>query len=258
MSQPIAVLEKAFLVLETVDKLGRTATLKELTEATGLPKPTLYRILQTLVDLGYVDQDSARSRYGLSLRLRQLARGGDDFEDLRQKMLPVMENLHRKFNETINLGVLQLNHVYYVHFIETTQNLRWQVRPGSRDPFYCTALGRAVVAHLPEKQRKQLLNRIVFEQRTPSTPTNREEVERLLAETEERGWAYDDQENDLGVSCFGVPLFDPDGEVIASLSISVPQSRLTPDLRDEIISALLAVRHAALGSESSAVEGVPT
>ena len=129
MSQPIAVLEKAFLVLETVDKLGRTATLKELTEATGLPKPTLYRILQTLVDLGYVDQDSARSRYGLSLRLRQLARGGDDFEELRQKMLPVMESLHRKFNETINLGVLQLNHVYYVHFIETTQNLRWQVRP---------------------------------------------------------------------------------------------------------------------------------
>lgn len=253
MSKPIAVLEKAFVVLETFGKLGRSATLKELTEATKLPKPTLYRILQTLADLGYVDQDSARSRYGLSQRLHHLARGGDDFEDLRQKVLPLMETLFQRFNETVNLGVLQLNHVYYVHYIETTQNLRWQVRPGSQDPFYCTALGRAIVAYLPEKRRQQLLNRIVFEQRTPRTPASREAVERLLDETAKRGWAYDDQENDLGVSCFGAPLFDADGEVMASLSISVPQSRLTPDLEQEIVSSLLSVCQEARDSEIPAM-----
>lgn len=247
MSQPIAVLEKAFLVLETFGKLGRSATLKELAETTKLPKPTLYRILQTLADLGYVDQDSARSRYALSVRLHQLARGGDDYEDLRGKVLPVMEELHRRFNETVNLGVLQLNHVYYVHFIETTQNLRWQVRPGTQDPFYCTALGRAIVAHLPDKRRQQLVGRIVFENRTPKTPANRQSVERLLDETAERGWALDDQENDLGVSCFGVPLFDGDGEVVASLSISVPQSRLTAELESEIVSSLMDLRNEALG-----------
>lgn len=242
MSTGIAVLEKAFQVLETMSDLGRAATLKELSEASGLPKPTLHRILQTLSEMGYVEQDHARSRYGLTLKLFRLGRG-DAYEDVKDRVLPQMEALHRRFDETVNLGVLQGGYVYYVHFIETTQNLRWQVHPGARDPFYCTALGRAIVAHLPQARQDQLVERAVIEQRTPFTPADRAAVRRLLAETAARGWAHDDQENDLGVSCFGIPVLDGD-RPIASLSISVPKSRLTPLRQSEIVAALLDLRGA--------------
>lgn len=241
MNAGIAVLDKAFQVLEAMSGLARAATLKELGELTGLPKPTLHRILQTLSDLGYVEQDHARSRYGLTLKLFRLGRG-DAYEDVKERALPMMEALHRRFDETVNLGVLQGSYVYYLHFIETTQNLRWQVHPGARDPFYCTALGRAIVAHLPRARQDQLVERVIVEPRTPFTPADRPAVRELLDETAARGWAHDDQENDLGVACFGVPVLDGD-RPIASLSISLPKSRLTPGLQAEIVAALLEMRN---------------
>ncbi|MBO6637872.1 MAG: IclR family transcriptional regulator [Roseitalea sp.] len=236
MSGHIAVVEKTFLVLEAMSELGRSATLQELTETTGLPKATLYRILQTLAKLGYVDQDQARSRYGLTLRMYELGRG-DGYEDLRQQALPVMELLHQRFNETVNLGILQGTHIIYVHYIETTRSVRWQVRPGVRDPFHCTALGRAIAAFLPETRQRKLLDAMTLVQRTPLSPVDRATVEAVLEETAERGWAQDDEENDAGVVCFGVPLID-DGMPVAGISISVVKSRLTPELREEIISAM--------------------
>ncbi len=241
MSTGIAVLEKAFQVLEAMSDLGRAATLKELSDASSLPKPTLHRILQTLVELGYVEQDNARSRYGLTLKLFRLGRG-DSYEDVKEQALPLMEVLHRRFNETVNLGVLQGGHIYYLHFIETTQNLRWQVHPGARDPFYCTALGRAVVAHLPKARQEQLVERAVIERRTPFTPADKAAVRKLLAQTAAQGWAYDNEENDLGVACFGIPLLDGE-RPIASLSISLPKSRLTAALQAEIVDALLEARN---------------
>jgi DNA-binding IclR family transcriptional regulator len=238
LSGSVAVLAKAFEVLEAMSAAARPLTLKELTERLDLPKPTLHRILQTLVELGYVDQDHARSRYGLTLQLFRLGRS-DSYEDIRERALPAMEALHRRFNETVNLGVLQGSFVYYVHAIETTQNLRWQVRPGARDPYYCTALGRAIVAFLPPARQQHLLERTEVEPRTPFTPATRAAVERALQRTARAGWAHDDQENDLGVACFGVPLLER-GEAYASLSISVPRSRLTKALETDIVAALLA------------------
>ena len=239
MNATIGVVEKTFAVLEAMSEIGRRATLKELAEATGLPKPTLYRILQTLAKLGYVDQDSARSLYGLTLRMYELGRG-DGFEDIRQRALPVMEALHAAFNETVNLGLLQGTNIMYIHYIETTKSLRWQVRPGMRDPFHCTALGRAIVAWLPQPQQQRLLERLVVKPRTPATPKTVADVEAILAETRRRGWAEDDEENDSGVVCFGVPLIE-DGVPVAGLSVSVVKSRLTAELRRDLVAALLRI-----------------
>jgi DNA-binding IclR family transcriptional regulator len=241
LSTGIAVLEKTFLVLEAMSDLDRAATLKELGETSGLPKATLHRILQTLSELGYVEQDHARSRYSLTLKLFRLGRG-DSYEDVKERALPLMEVLHRRFNETVNLGVLQGSYVYYIHFIETTQNLRWQVHPGARDPFYCTALGRAIVAHLPAPRQDQLVERAVIEARTPFTPGDKAAVRKLLAETTACGWAHDNEENDLGVACFGIPLLDGE-RPIASISISLPKSRLTTNREAEIVGALMEVRN---------------
>lgn len=240
MSGSIAVLGKAFSVLEAMTDAGRAVTLKELGETTGLPKPTLHRILGTLAELGYVEQDHARSRYNLTLQLFRLGHG-DTYDEIKERVLPLMEALHRRFDETVNLAVLQGSHVQYVHFIETTQSLRWQVKPGVRDPFYCTALGRAIVAFLPKARQDQLVERAEIVARTPFTPADAAAVRARLATTARNGWARDDQENDLGVCCFGIPILEGD-RAVAALSVSVPKSRLTRQREREIIGALLEGR----------------
>lgn len=248
MTNRVAVLEKAFHALEVMSDFGRAASLKELAEASKLPKATLFRILQTLVHMGYVDQDHARSRYALTLRLLQLGRE-DSFDEAKQIAQSIMESLHARFNETVNLGILQGTNVVYADCLETSQSLRWQVRPGAHDPFHTTALGRAIVAYLPEKRREQLLDRMQLDPRTPFTPQTRAHVEQILENTRTFGLAQDNQENDLGVVCYGMPLLVDDFP-IASLSISVPKSRLTPELDREITSALrdaLAARRELAG-----------
>jgi len=234
----IAVLDRAFLALECMAEADRSVSLKELAGSTRIPKPTLFRILRTLTALGYVDQDRSRSHYQLTVQLAHLGRGRA-FDELKERALPLMESLHQKFNETVNLGVLQGTYVYYLHVIETTRNLRWQVHPGSRDAFFCTALGRAIVAQLPAEQQLHLLKRVVLKRRTSGTIIDRERLLGILARTRQRYWALDNQENDEGVMCFGIPLLD-EGHPIASVSVSVPITRVSARRQREIIAALLA------------------
>jgi DNA-binding IclR family transcriptional regulator len=133
------LLKKAFGVVERLGAADRAMTLADLTRQVALPKPSVYRILRALVQLGYVAQDPASSRYSLTGRLSQLGRGGQELE-LRRLALPLMERLHRKFDETVNLAVLEGTDVAYVHVLETTQPLRLMTRPDARDPFHSTSL----------------------------------------------------------------------------------------------------------------------
>lgn len=237
------VLDKAFLLLETMADADGPVQLKDLAEKVELNKATVHRILQSLADLGYVAQQTDSTKYLLTPRLAFLGRKSY-YDKLIERLLPYMEELHRTFDETVNLGILEGGFVYYLHFLETTQALRWSVKPGARDPFYSTSLGRALVAYLPEALQRDLVSRAVFKARTPHTVSTKAEVAKILEEVRARGWASDDQENDIGVVCFGVPILE-DGHPLAALSISLPESRLTPALREQIIEALLDVKREA-------------
>ena len=154
----IAVLDRAFSILEVLARSRRALTLAELAEEGRLPKPTVHRILKSLRDLGYVEQEDRGGSYELTGRLASLREYGRD-ESLRQKAHPLMERLHAAFDETVNLGLLEGIFVRYVGVIETTQPLRWIVKPGARDSFRTTALGRAIVAHLPDEQQARLVTK---------------------------------------------------------------------------------------------------
>lgn len=234
------VLDKAFLLLETMADADGPVQLKDLSESTELNKATVHRILQSLADLGYVAQQPDSAKYLLTPRLAFLGRK-NYYDKLIERLLPYMEHLSRKFNETVNLGILEGGFIYYLHFLETTQALRWTVKPGTRDPFYSTSLGRAMVSHLPEKLQQELVSRVAFKARTQHTVSTKAQLKTILEETRSRGWAIDDQENDIGVVCFGVPIIE-DGHPVAALSMSLPESRLTPALREQIIEDLLDVK----------------
>jgi DNA-binding IclR family transcriptional regulator len=227
-----AYLEKTFSVLEVMTELDSQQTLGTLAEATTLPKSTLHRILRSLTELGYVDQDCRSGAYGLTLRLARLGQSSYH-ESLKEMALPLMQRLHRRYNETVNLGVLQGRYVYYLHTIETNQPLRWIVSPGSRDVFHCTALGKAIAAFLPEQQRETLLLRAHLATRTEKTVTSKRRLRAALERIRVEGVAGDDEENDIGVACFGFPLLAA-GYPVGAISLSLPKVRLTDVLADKI------------------------
>jgi DNA-binding IclR family transcriptional regulator len=236
----IAVLDKTFSILEVLARTGRHLALAELAEESRLPKPTVHRILRSLRDLGYVAQSDERGAYRLAERLGSLRTHGRD-ELLRQKARPVMERLQARFDETVNLGVLEGLFVRYVDVLETSQPLRWIVKPGARDSFHTTALGRAVVAGLPEEQQRRLVHKAA-----PRGP-RRTKLVQELADTRQRGYALEEEETVTGVACVAVPL-DWLGEPLAAISVAVPVHRYPARQRAALVAALLDVREQAPAS----------
>jgi len=236
----IAVLDKAFSILEVLARTGRELTLAELAEEARLPKPTVHRILRSLRDLGYVGQSDRRGTYQLSGRLASLREYGRD-EAVRAKARLVMERLQAEFDETVNLGLLEGVFVRYVQVLETSQALRWIVKPGARDPFHTTALGRAIVANLPEEQQRRLVVKAA-----PRGP-RRTRLQQELAATRNRGYAVEEGETVAGVACVAIPL-DWLGEPLAAVSVAVPNHRYPARQRTALIAALLQARDRASAS----------
>lgn len=236
----IEVVEKTFLILECLAQYSRPVSLANVAEKLNIPKPTIYRILQTLVELGYVAQDKKTGFYMRTTRLEVLGSNSHNL-DLKQHALPIMKKLNKKFNETINLGVMINTQVHYVHFLHTTKSLRHMVKPDSTDSFYSTALGRAIVAYLPENEQATLINKIKLREHTPNTVKTKTQLRKKLHEVKKNGIAIDDEENDVGVICFGVPIIEQ-GYPIAAISISIPKSRCSEKMQKEIIKELKAIK----------------
>lgn len=240
----IAVIDKAFSVIEVLARAGGALTLAQLREESRLPKPTVYRILLSLRNLGYVEQTDRRGAYRLSPRLGSLQAHGRD-EALRSKVLPMMERLRREFDETVNLGVLEGVFVRYAAVVETTHALRWIVKPGARDHFHTTALGRAMVAALDPAEQVRLISKVLAGKGTARRQELRAALEKELAATRVRGWAIEEEETVTGVACVAVSLAWLN-EPLAALSISVPVNRFTPGRRMALIAAMDRLRARAV------------
>lgn len=234
----IAVIEKAFLILEGLTEEAEPVSLARLVKKTKLPKPTAYRILHTLVGLGYVMRNGG-AEYCVTSKLDRLAQNARHSE-LKLLALPHMTKLHRQFNETVNLGVLEGLSIRYIHVLETTRPLRLMVHPNAVDEFYSTAVGRAIVASLPEQERESLLKVANLRPVTTNCVQTKAELRRLLDETRARGWGIDDEETVVGVICFGVAL-TKDGYPLGGISVSMPKTRLSDELRESIAQSLTLI-----------------
>ncbi len=232
----IAVLDKAFSILEVLARTGRALSLAELAEEGRLPKPTVHRILRSLRDLGYVTPAGTRGSYKLSDRLSSLREHGRD-ATLRARAQPLIDALHHRFDETVNLGVLEGIYIRYAHVTETAQALRWIVKPGARDLFHTTALGRAIVAHLPDEQQARLVTKACTTLPVRGRKVARLQLEKDLAATRARGCALEEEETVAGVACVAISLA-PFAEPLAGISVSVPVNRFPVDRRNSLISAM--------------------
>jgi IclR family acetate operon transcriptional repressor len=238
----IAVVRRALDILEALAEGSRPLGPTELARRVGTTPSAAFRILKTLEERGYVTRDAVGGQYRLGTRLAYLGERCTGTLDLRLVARPVLEELHCRFRETVNLGVLDDHQIVYIDMLESDQGLRMAARVGARDHPHSTSLGKAILAFLPEPELERYLQR-PLSQRTAQTITDplslRAELERVRAS----GVAEDHEENEEGACCVGAPIFDHRGRVIAAISIAGPAVRLAEPRRQEMRAA---VKEAAL------------
>ncbi|WP_067897849.1 IclR family transcriptional regulator [Nocardia vaccinii] len=238
--------DRAFELLELVADAGGDATLSQLAEASGLPQPTIHRLLRTLISGGYIRQQPSR-RYALGPRLIRL--GETAGRVLGASARPHLTRLRDLTGETSNMAVLDGDQVVYVAQVPSPHAMRMFTEIGQRVDLHCTAVGKAVLATLSPAEVDRILSRITMSPRTIHTITDPAVILEEIDRIREQGYAMDDGEQEIGVRCFAVAI--PDAPTRAAVSISGPQARVSGLDMDAIIP-LLTDTASSLGRDLNA------
>jgi DNA-binding IclR family transcriptional regulator len=218
------VLVKAFALIEALAGSGGSASLAELAGVTAQAKPTTHRVLRALAAMGYVEQSTDDAEYRLTSKLRHLALGSAD-RDLAAAAQPILQRLRDQTGETVNLGVLRQGGISYLTVIESGHALRRVTGELSTgDPVFTTALGRAIASQLAPASRERLMRGAAIPKCTRHTVTDPSRLRAILAQARRDGYAVERDQTDVGVTCFGAPVFRG-GAVVGAVSISAPSAR---------------------------------
>ena len=236
---PIKVLDKALSVLESLLQKRSAMNMTELSKKLGFYPSTIHRILDTLKYWGYVEQDPHTQKYQLGLKALELGMAKLHQMDMIREATPYLKELVKQCNETVHLGVLEEREVLYLAKEESSQTIRMISYVGKRAPLHCTALGKVLLAYLPEEEIKKILDKIVLTRLTENTITDKMDLEKELDKVKEQGFALDNEETQKDVRCVAAPIRNYQGEVIAALSISIPIFRLYKNRQNDLKKALI-------------------
>lgn len=241
----VAVTEKLFTILETLSRVGDgRLALDEIAKDTALPKSTAHRLLNSLAGVGYVRQTSENGRYMLADRFFELANSSLPNQRLISIARPFMNSLLQSFDESVNLGVYDEGMVTHIFALESARPYRVAATVGNRGHLHCTSMGKALAAFQPPDELDRAFLKWGLPRRTRNTLTNTADVLADLQNVRATGVAHDNQEDVEGVECFGAPIFNAEGRVVASMSISGPSIRVTPQaeaIRNAVIEYTLRI-----------------
>lgn len=229
--------ERSFDLLELMADAGGEVTLSHLASASGLPLPTIHRLIRTLVTAGYVRQEPSR-RYALGPRLIRLGESAERL--LGSWARPHLASLVDALGETANLAIFDGDEIVYVAQVPSKHTMRMFTEVGRRVLPHCTGVGKALLAQLPDADVEALLARTGMPANTSNTLTKPTDLLAQLGEIRKRGYAVDEGEQEVGVRCVAVAV---DGSpTMTALSISGPAARVTDEL---VAIAAPALRKAA-------------
>ena len=197
----------------------------KLSERTGVSKPTVYRILNTLDSGGFVVRDSIRREYSLGPAFIGLGRATRNSAELIRRVRPSLRELHDKYNETINLGVLSHGKIIYLDTLESRERLRVTIPMGIEDNCHTTALGKAILAAMPEDSALKTINEATLPQRTQNTLISHNQLLTTIRKSRSFGYAIDNEEDEIGFRCVAAPILNSNDFPIAAISVTAPTSR---------------------------------
>ena len=247
----ISAVERGFRVVERL-ALVSSASLEELSRSAHLAKPTTYRFLLTLRNLGYVRKDDG-DRWFLTMKLFAVGSKALDHIELPKVARPIAERLSADLGETVHMGVLDEGEALYVLKIESKYTIRMYSRVGKKIPLYCTAIGKVLLADLPEDERKAAIAEMKLVPFTPHTIRDGEALEKELERVRAEGFAVDAEEHEEGVACIAAPIRDHSGRAVAAMSMSWPTFRFDEERRAECRERIMAA-----AAEISSVLGAGT
>ena len=221
----VLVLHKTLDILEAIKLRDGGYRLADLARKVDLPKATVYRILSTLEGRGYLDR-AADGSYRMARKLFDLQRSASAEQVLNRVAQPILERLVAACKETVNLGILDAGEVVVINTVESPQAVRMSSKIGNRRYLHSTALGKVMLAGLPEKELLRLIRIKGMPRLTPHTLVTRVAVVAEIERVRRQGYALDNQENEIEGRCIAAPIHLPDGRSLAALSISGPVFRM--------------------------------
>lgn len=224
---------RALDILEILADEGGEMAISDIAAATDLPLPTIHRLLRTLVARGYAHQ-TPRRRYALGARLVPLGEMAEIA--IGESARPALMDLVSRVDESASLAKRDLERALYVGHVSSTQSMRMYTKVGGRVPLHATGVGKMLLAMGTDSEVRTVARRVGLEGLTPNTITDVEALLDEVAAIRQRGYALDQEEQELGVTCVAVPV---EAAVRMALSVSGPTSRMTPERLEEIRPVLL-------------------
>ncbi len=222
MAEGVQSVDRVFGLLEHLADGGGSLSLSELAVRSHLPMPTIHRLIRSLVNQGYVRQETSK-RYALGPRLIRLGESASRM--LGSWAMPYLVELVDTYGETTNMAMLEGDACVYVAQVPSPRAMRMFTEVGRFVMPHCTGVGKAILSTLPDPDVRALLGRTGMPPRTEHTITSPDAMVAALGAVRKQGYAVDDGEQELGVRCVAVPIRGLPFR--AALSVSGPSSRVT-------------------------------
>ncbi len=219
--------DRALDVLGAMLTARRPLTLGEIADACGLAPSTTHRLLASLMRHNFARQDPETSKYALGLGLLEFGHAILNDLDVRELAAPALTELNRATGETVHLAVLDGHDLVYIDRRDTHHGVRVHTSIGRRGTPHTTGVGKALLAHLSDAAIDAYLARVPLEPKTANSISDPDALRADLARVRDRGYATDDGEDKDHVCCIAAPILGRGGQPLASVSISVPDSRFT-------------------------------
>lgn len=229
---------KALAILDLLSD-AKERTLSEIARELSLAKSTAYGLLETLTVKRILEKDAGAGTFKLGTKLIELGYCAQTGLDLVRIAAPFLKGLNIRFDETVHLVVLDNDEVLYIDCIESQRRLRTYSVIGIRAPLYCTSVGKAILAFLPETEIRRIIAERGLMAFTENTITNENRLWQEIGHIRTCGYAIDDREHEDHLRCVGAPISNSRGEVFASVSLSGPAERNTMERIESMAPALL-------------------
>ncbi|MDD3141794.1 MAG: IclR family transcriptional regulator [Lachnospiraceae bacterium] len=230
----VRVLERAFDILEVLAMAEGSVGISELAKSTDMSKSTIYRLVSTMYERGYVDK-TIESEYTIGAKMFETVSYHINSLELQTESKPYLANLRREVDLTTHLGVLDGPYVVYVEKISLHPGTRLYTQVGYRSPAYCSSMGKCLLACLSGEELDETLYHYEFEKFTQNTYTDKAAFKRYLHKVRKQGWAMDNEEYQIGNRCVGAPVFDYRGDAVAAISASGTIEDLSDDKLEWIV-----------------------
>jgi IclR family transcriptional regulator, KDG regulon repressor len=225
LSQLVRAVERALDILLCFTREDPVRSLTQISECVGMSKTTVHRLLGTLESKRFITRDKVTGLYRLGFRFIEMASLVLQDVELHRWADPYLQRLSAECGETVDLSILDGDHVMYLQVIESPQRVKLAAAVGQRLPAFCTASGKALLAFLPEEKVRTILGENLTKF-TANTPVSASEIMESLRATRERGYAVSEQEFESDINAVAAPIFNAENNPVASVAIVGPSFRV--------------------------------